>query len=130
MECKFETVDHKTICKIIDADQIRCNRYWDSMDANPGKDKIIEIGIIILYDGEKSRSIRVPDQPGIAIPPIITRRPVIIWWLKTPCVLPGGQENVEFTEGAVLYATTMGFDYNFIREEFVRLSYNFTRKQC
>ena len=36
---------------------------------------------------------------------------------------------VEMTEGAIFVAHNVSFDYSFIREEFARLGFTYTRKQ-
>lgn len=97
----------------------------------PRRDKIIEIGII-LYDGtqELSRFESLVD-PGVSIPTQITR----LTGIKTSMVQGApkffeiAKQIVELTEGAVFVAHNVRFDYNFIREEFYRLGYTYSRKQ-
>ena len=97
----------------------------------PRRDRIIEIGII-LYDGEKEldRFESLID-PGISIPPQITRLTGIHSGMveAAPKFFEVAKQIVELTEGAIFVAHNVRFDYNFIREEFSRLGYTFTRKQ-
>ncbi len=97
----------------------------------PQRDRIIEIGII-LYDGEKEtgRFGSLID-PGISIPPQITRLTGITTEMVSgqPKFYEVAKEIVQFTQGAVFVAHNVRFDYNFIREEFSRLGYTYTRKQ-
>jgi DNA polymerase-3 subunit epsilon len=103
----------------------------ETTGGQPRHDKIIEIGII-LYDGEKEIDrFESLINPGIAIPPIITRLTGITSMMveDAPMFYQVARKIVEFTEGAVFVAHNVRFDYNFIREEFARLGYTFTRKQ-
>ena len=97
----------------------------------PRRDKIIEVGII-LYDGEKEidRFESLVD-PGITIPPQITRLTGITNQMveDAPKFFEVARKIVEITQGAVFVAHNVRFDYNFIREEFARLGYTYTRKQ-
>ncbi len=97
----------------------------------PRHDKIIEVGII-LYDGRKEigRFESLID-PGISIPPQITRLTGISteMTIGAPKFYEVAKKIVKMTEGAVFVAHNVRFDYNFIREEFARLGYTFTRKQ-
>lgn len=97
----------------------------------PRRDKIIEIGII-LYDGEKEidRFESLID-PGVTIPPQITRLTGITNQMieGAPKFYEIAKKIVEITKGAIFVAHNVRFDYNFIREEFARLGYTYTRKQ-
>lgn len=97
----------------------------------PRRDKIIEVGII-LYDGEKEidRFESLVD-PGITIPPQITRLTGITNQMveDAPKFYEVARKIVEITQGAIFVAHNVRFDYNFIREEFARLGYTYTRKQ-
>lgn len=97
----------------------------------PRRDKIIEVGII-LYDGEKEidRFESLVD-PGITIPPQITRLTGITNQMveDAPKFHEVARKIVEITQGAIFVAHNVRFDYNFIREEFARLGYTYTRKQ-
>jgi DNA polymerase III subunit epsilon len=97
----------------------------------PRRDKIIEVGIIV-HDGrhELDRYESLID-PGISIPPQITRLTGITTDMVAgaPKFHEVARRIVELTKDAVFVAHNVRFDYNFIREEFARLGYTFTRKQ-
>ncbi len=97
----------------------------------PRWDRIIEIGIV-LYDGEREidRFESLID-PGVSIPPQITRLTGIrnAMVADAPKFYEVAKKIVELTDGAVFVAHNVRFDYNFIREEFARLGYTYTRKQ-
>jgi DNA polymerase-3 subunit epsilon len=85
-----------------------------------------------LYDGQKEIDrFESLINPGIAIPPIITRLTGITSMMvaDAPMFYEIARKIVELTEGAVFVAHNVRFDYNFLREEFGRLGYTFTRKQ-
>lgn len=97
----------------------------------PKRDKIIEIGIV-LYDGEKETGrYETLIDPGYSIPPQITRLTGITSEMVTdaPKFYEVARDIVEWTQDAVFVAHNVRFDYNFIREEFGRLGYTYTRKQ-
>lgn len=97
----------------------------------PKRDKIIEIGIV-LYDGEKETGrYETLIDPGYSIPPQITRLTGITGAMvaDAPKFYEVARDIVEWTKDAVFVAHNVRFDYNFIREEFARLGYTYTRKQ-
>lgn len=95
------------------------------------RDKITEIAIV-LHDGEK-----VIDQyqtlinPERSIPAFITGLTGITNEMvaDAPLFCEVAKEIVLKTEGAVFVAHNARFDYGFLREEFARLGYTYTRKQ-
>jgi DNA polymerase-3 subunit epsilon len=95
------------------------------------RDKITEIAIV-LHDGEK-----VIDQyqtlinPERSIPSFITDMTGITndMVADAPLFCEVAKEIVLKTEGAVFVAHNARFDYGFLREEFSRLGYAYTRKQ-
>lgn len=95
------------------------------------RDKITEIAIV-LYDGEK-----VIDQyqtlvnPERSIPPYISNMTGITddMVADAPLFCEVAKDIVLKTEGAVFVAHNARFDYSFLREEFARLGYAYTRKQ-
>ena len=97
----------------------------------PKRDKITEIAIVI-HDGKK-----VLDQfdtlinPERSIPPEITRITGITNEMveKAPKFYERAKKVVEMTEGKVFVAHNVRFDYGFIKEEYKRLGYTFTRRQ-
>lgn len=95
------------------------------------RDKITEIAIV-LHDGEK-----VIDQyqtlinPERSIPAFITGLTGITndMVADAPLFCEVAKDIVLRTEGAVFVAHNARFDYGFLREEFARLGYAYTRKQ-
>lgn len=95
------------------------------------RDKITEIAIV-LFDGDK-----VIDQyqtlvnPERSIPPYITDMTGITndMVADAPLFCEVARDIVLKTEGAVFVAHNARFDYGFLREEFSRLGYTYTRKQ-
>jgi len=95
------------------------------------RDKITEIAIV-LHDGDN-----VIDQyqtlinPERSIPPYISTLTGIRddMVADAPLFCEVAKEIVLRTEGAVFVAHNARFDYGFLREEFSRLGYAFTRKQ-
>ncbi len=95
------------------------------------RDKITEIAIV-LHDGEK-----VIDQyqtlinPERSIPPFITDMTGITndMVADAPLFCEVAKDIVLKTEGAVFVAHNARFDYGFLREEFSRLGYTYSRKQ-
>jgi len=97
----------------------------------PKRDKITEIAIVI-HDGkqiiEQFDTLINPERP---IPPEITRITGITndMVLHSPKFYEVAKQIVEMTEGKVFVAHNVRFDYGFIKEEFNRLGYTFTRRQ-
>ncbi len=95
------------------------------------RDRIIEIAIVI-HDGEKIidqySSLVHPDR---SIPYEITRITGIDNEMvrDAPRFYQIAKEVVLKTEGAIFVAHNVNFDYSFIREEFDRLGYTFSRRQ-
>lgn len=95
------------------------------------RDRITEIAII-LYDGEQVidefQSLINPER---SIPYNITKLTGISNQMvaDAPKFFEVAKRVVEITTGAIFVAHNVGFDYKFIKEEFSRLGYIFTRKQ-
>lgn len=95
------------------------------------RDKITEIAIVI-YDGDA-----VIDQyqtlinPERSIPPYISEMTGITndMVAEAPLFCEVAKDIVLKTEGAIFVAHNARFDYGFLREEFSRLGYTYTRKQ-
>src|SRR5688500_18437750 len=95
------------------------------------RDKITEIAIV-LHDGQK-----VLDQyqtlinPERSIPPYISTMTGITDQMvaDAPLFCQVAKDIVLKTEGAIFVAHNARFDYGFLREEFSRLGYTYTRKQ-
>jgi DNA polymerase III subunit epsilon len=97
----------------------------------PKRDKIIEIAIVI-YDGsqiiDQFTSLVNPDR---SIPYEITRITGIddSMVVDAPRFFEIAKQIVLMTTDTVFVAHNVNFDYGFIREEFDKLGYTFTRKQ-
>ena len=95
------------------------------------REKIIEIAIV-LFDGEKIidkwESLINPER---SVPPNITRLTGIKdeMLLDAPKFYEVAKQVVQMTEDAIFVAHNVRFDYLFLREEFQRLGYTFSRKQ-
>lgn len=95
------------------------------------RDKITEIAIV-LHDGERElgrfESLVNPER---AIPNNITRITGITDEMveEAPKFYEIAKKVVEMTEGAIFVAHNVRFDYGFIKSEFARLGYTYTRKQ-
>ena len=95
------------------------------------QEKVIEIGIV-LFDGEKIlEKWETLVHPERSIPPNITRITGINdeMLVDAPKFYEVAKKVVEMTEGAVFVAHNVRFDYLFLREEFQRLGFTFSRKQ-
>ncbi len=95
------------------------------------REKITEIGIV-LFDGDKI--LKTYDSlvdPERTIPSHITRITGITNDMisDAPKFYEIAKEIVEITESAVFVAHNVRFDYSFIKEEFARLGYSFTKRQ-
>ncbi len=94
-------------------------------------EKIIEVAIV-LFDGEKIlekwESLINPER---GVPYNITRLTGIKdeMLVDAPKFYEVAKKIVEMTEGAIFVAHNVRFDYLFLREEFGRLGYTFSRKQ-
>jgi DNA polymerase-3 subunit epsilon len=101
----------------------------ETTGGNAARDRITEIAIF-LHDGEK-----VVDEfcslinPECSIPPFISRLTGINDEMvaNAPKFYEVAKEIVQITDGAVFVAHNANFDYNFIRESYRSLGFNFTR---
>ncbi|MDX1665575.1 MAG: exonuclease domain-containing protein [Saprospiraceae bacterium] len=95
------------------------------------RNKITEIGIV-LHDGEKIiDTFETLVNPECYIPYGITQLTGISQEMvaDAPKFYEVARKVVEMTEGAIFVAHNVRFDYSFLREEFARLGYTYTRKQ-
>jgi DNA polymerase III subunit epsilon len=95
------------------------------------RDRITEIAIL-LYDGEKIiDEFQTLIHPERMIPYNITQLTGIDDEMvqDAPKFYEVAKRIVEITKGAIFVAHNVGFDYKFIKEEFARLGFVFTRKQ-
>ncbi len=103
----------------------------ETTGAQSDRDRITEIAIA-LHDGEKIidtfESLLNPER---AIPYNITKITGITQEMvaDAPKFYEVAKKVVEMTEGAVFVAHNVRFDYGFLRAEFKRLGYTYTRKQ-
>lgn len=95
------------------------------------REKVIEIAIV-LFDGEKIiEKWETLINPERSVPGNITRLTGIKdeMLVEAPKFYEVAKKIVEMTEGAIFVAHNVRFDYLFLREEFQRLGYTFSRKQ-
>lgn len=95
------------------------------------RDRITEIAIV-LHDGDKVvNTYETLVNPECYIPYGITQLTGITQEMvnDAPRFYEVAREVVEMTEGAVFVAHNVRFDYSFLREEFARLGFTYTRKQ-
>lgn len=103
----------------------------ETTGGKPIRDKITEIAIV-LHDGEqiidKFESLLNPET---YIPYGITQLTGITQEMVqgAPRFYEIAKEIVKLTEGAIFVAHNVRFDYGFIREEFQRLGFSYSRKQ-
>ncbi len=95
------------------------------------RDKITEIGVVVT-DGEKViDSFHSLVNPERTIPPHITRITGITDDMveDAPFFYEIAKDLVQITENTIFVAHNVRFDYGFIKEEFGRLGYTFTKRQ-
>jgi len=95
------------------------------------RDKITEIAIVLHNGEEVIEQYQTLINPERSIPSFITDMTGITNEMvaDAPLFCEVAKEIVLKTEGAVFVAHNARFDYGFLREEFSRLGYTFTRKQ-
>lgn len=94
------------------------------------KGKITEIAIYIHNGQEVTDSFSSLVNPECDIPWYITRLTGISneMVINAPKFYEIAKKIVEITAGKIFIAHNVGFDYNFIKEEFSRLGYDYVRK--
>lgn len=95
------------------------------------RDKVIEIGIV-LHDGQQViQTFESLINPNTYIPAGIVQLTGITQEMvqDAPPFYEVARQIVELTEGAIFVAHNARFDYGFLREEFGRLGYTYSRKQ-
>lgn len=95
------------------------------------RDKITEIAIIVYQDGQILDTFESLINPERSIPFEITRMTGITNEMveNAPKFYEIAKNILQLTEGCVFVAHNVFFDYNFIREEFQQLGYNYSRKK-
>ncbi|MDX1943124.1 MAG: exonuclease domain-containing protein [Saprospiraceae bacterium] len=95
------------------------------------RDKITEIAVV-LHDGQQIiETYETLINPETYIPYGITQLTGITQEMvqDAPKFYEIAKDIVKLTEGAIFVAHNVRFDYGFLREEFLRLGYTFSRKQ-
>lgn len=90
-------------------------------------DRIIEIGIVLLDGNEIVDTYSTLVNPGISIPPFITKLTGISQQMvkDAPAFHEVAKKIILMTEGRSLVAHNVSFDYRILREEYERLGYEF-----
>jgi len=98
---------------------------------SPKRNKIIEIAIIIFDGQQEIESFHTLVHPERKIPANITRLTGISNEMvrNAPKFWEIAKKIVELTEGTILVAHNVSFDYNFVRQEFSELGYHFEREK-
>jgi DNA polymerase III subunit epsilon len=102
----------------------------ETTGGNPYRDKITEIAVYI-HDGKKViKEYCTLINPERRIPPFITRMTGITDEMvaRAPKFYEVARHLVELTNDMVFVAHNVSFDYNFVRNEFKSLGFDFTRK--
>ncbi len=103
----------------------------ETTGGDPRKDRITEIAAY-RFDGEKVvDSLETLINPGIPIPPFITRITGINNEMvqSAPKFFEVAKRLVEITQDSVFVAHNVRFDYSFIQREYRNLGYTFSRKK-
>lgn len=95
------------------------------------RDKIIEIGIVLVENNEIIDEFSSLVNPGFSIPYNITRITGIHDDMvsSAPKFYEVARQIVEWTDQRIFVAHNVRFDYSFIRQEFEDLGYTYSRKQ-
>lgn len=103
----------------------------ETTGGRPGRDRITEIAIALVEDGEVIDDFTTLLNPEVSIPYEITRITGIDNEMVkgAPRFFEVAKQIVEITEGAVFVAHNVRFDFGFVAHEFRRLGYTFQRKQ-
>ncbi len=105
----------------------------ETTGGDPRRDKITEIGIVIMEDQEQVDKYSTLINPERSIPEFITRITGITNEMvaSAPKFYEVAKEIVQKTEGAIFVAHNVRFDYQFLQNEFKQLGYTFSkRKLC
>ncbi len=92
-------------------------------------ERIIEIGVVLYRDGKIIERFESLINPGIGIPPFISRLTGITQDMvaEAPPFYELAKQIVELTEDTVFVAHNVQFDYRMLRQEFERLGYTYQR---
>lgn len=96
-----------------------------------GRDRITEIGIVLMEEGKVVDTYSTLVNPERSIPEFVSRITGITDEMvaSAPKFYEVARDVVEWTEGAYFVAHNVDFDYRFIRAEFEALGYTFTRRK-
>jgi len=114
---------------------LKVNRYAiidiETTGGSAHHEKIIEIAMQVIEDGQTVNEFQSLINPERSIPPFITRLTGITNEMvqEAPKFYEVAREIIELTEDAVFVAHNVRFDFGFIQEEFKRLGFNYSRKQ-
>ena len=102
----------------------------ETTGGKPGRDKIIEIAVVIIEKNEIIDRYESLIDPECAIPTNITYLTGIdqAMVMGKPKFYEIAKKIVELTEGCVFVAHNVRFDYTFIREQFKSLGFTYSRK--
>jgi len=94
-------------------------------------ERITEIAIVLHDGAQVTDTFSTLLNPERSIPWNITQLTGITDEMvaHAPKFFEVAKQIVELTEGAIFVAHNVSFDYSFVREEFARLGYSFSRKQ-
>lgn len=103
----------------------------ETTGGNPFRDKITEIAIVLHNGEEIIDTYETLLNPERYIPAGITELTGITQQMveEAPKFYEVAKKIVEMTKGAVFVAHNVRFDYGFVKKEFSRLGYAYTRKQ-
>ncbi len=103
----------------------------ETTGGNPLRDKITEIAVVVHNGKEIIDTFESLVNPERYIPRGITELTGITQEMvnNAPKFYEIAKQVVEITEGAVFVAHNVRFDYGFVKNEFARLGYTFSRKQ-
>lgn len=103
----------------------------ETTGGDPKKDRITEVAVYLHNGHEVLNSFTSLVNPGVRIPPLITRITGIDNEMvrDAPPFYEVAKQIVEITQNAVFVAHNARFDYSFLQREFRQLGYTFTRKQ-
>lgn len=113
--------NHSTFT-IVDVETTGGSPYWN---------RVIEIGLLRVERGEIVAKYQTLLNPGRQLPEFITKLTGITDddLADAPTFEDVKEEVVELFEGSIFVAHNVGFDYEFIRQEFRRVGYGFELEQ-
>ncbi|MCB0639830.1 MAG: GIY-YIG nuclease family protein [Lewinella sp.] len=103
----------------------------ETTGGRPARDRVMEVGIVLFEDGRITGTYSSLINPETYIPGGISEMTKIYQddVKDAPLFHQVAREIVEYTQDRIFVAHNVRFDYGFLREEFSRLGYTFSRKQ-